>query len=61
VLHRKVFSGHKMGDRILGTRPSSFSQSNGQVIKVNFTVTIQRIFQRFGVSIEGLLTLGSDD
>jgi len=47
MLYRKVFSGHKMRNKILGTRPSSFSQGNGQVMKVRFTITIERIFQRF--------------
>jgi len=36
-------------------RLSSFSQSNGQVIKVRFTIIIQGIFQR--VSKEGARTL----
>jgi len=32
-------------NRILGTRPSSFSQSNGQV-KVRFAINIKGNFQR---------------
>jgi len=31
LLHKKVFSGYKIRNRIIGTRSSSFSQSKGQV------------------------------
>lgn len=47
VLYKKVFSGHKLKNKILGTRPFSFSQGNRQVIKVGLTISIQVIFLRF--------------